>query len=1010
MSACSSFSHYTRCYLCLLAVVALFHLCLCSPNFDDVLCMEGERQALLEFKEGLIDEADRLASWLRHLDLSCNAFGWMEVPKFIGSLENIKHLNLSYSEFSGTIPPQLGNLSQLNVLSLGESGELMNMRWLSSLHQLHHLDLSGADLSKHDWLEVINTLPSLVELHLSSCQLVDMHHHVSSLNITSLSLLDLSFNNFNSSLPLWIFSITSLVSLDLTLCNFHGPIPSSFRNLTSLQVLHVSENDFMNSSLVFEELSNSNLISLDIRSCGVSSSVLDSLHNLTSLLNLYISDNQLTMTPPKSLCNFCNLKEVDFSHNHYFQSISLTYLLESFLECKTPALESLVLSSLGLSGQLPSQLGLLSSLRALYLSSNLISGQLPNSIGMLSFLRTLDLSYNLISGHIPFSIGQLSLLEVLFLQDNNLNGSLPDSIGRLSSLKELHLSYNQLEGSLPNSLSELSNLEEFYFFSNSLTGVVTETHFAKLFNLKYLYGGGNNLTLRLRHANWIPPFQLQRLNLNSWRLGPQFPLWLQSQNVSDPINKPNPIKKMIIINNNGTNPPPSKSIVDPHLLPSPTRSLPNLCHVDMSYNHIQGTLSSFPERLRSLDLRSNDFSGKLPHLSDMPPVLLDLSNNYFEGSLHHMLCPYKGDGMRVLNLGNNRLSGVIPECWENWTWLIVLNLENNNLSGGIPRTLSSLYNLKSLNMHGNKLSGRLPDSLLNLTNLKILQLGGNELVGSIPTWLGTKLSFLTLVNLRSNKFDGNVPTEICYLAYIQILDLADNNLVGNIPRCFNNFSVFSGKQNASDGSFWYRSVVVPEIVTASDSLVMKGREDTYSTILPLVLLLDLSNNNLSGPIPSELTALTKLKTLNLSRNHLTGTIPEKIGDMKSLETCDISRNKLFGELPLRRVPSGTQLQSFDESSFFGNQLCGAPLADRCIEVERPGTKDHEKDDGSHGAESADWGLVISMVLGFIFGFWVIVAPLIVSKSWRIGYFRLLSKLRYMVYDVIHKYCFNIFTK
>ncbi|GKD66717.1 leucine-rich repeat protein, partial [Tanacetum coccineum] len=570
-----------------LPVGALFSLCFCSQNIDDVLCIKGERQALIEFKLGLIDEADRLIhlraldggcqftsfevevanlkqrlkgnlsssllhlEQLRHLDLSCNAFR-TEVPKFIGSLENIKHLNLSHSEFSGTIPPQLGNLSQLNVLSLGPSFERtsdLNIRWLSSLHQLHHLDLSGVDLSKLNWLEVINTLFYLVDLHLFNCQLIDIHHHVSSLNITSLSLLDLSDNNFNSSLPLWIFSVTSLVSFDLTRCNIHGLIPSSFRNLTSLQVLHVSENDFMNSSLVLEELSNSNLISLDIRSCGVSSLVLDSLHNLTSLLNLDISKNQLTKTLSKSLCNFSNLKEIDMSDNYDSYGTDLIYLLESFLDCKTPALESLVLSSLGL------------------------SGHLPNSIGILP--------------------GQLPLLEVLFLSYNKLNGSLPDSIGRLSSLKELDLSYNQLDGSLPNSIGKLSNLEYLSFSSNSMTGIVTQTHFAKLLNLKHLYGGDNNLTLRLPHANWIPLFQLQRLNLNSWRLGPQFPLWLQSQNVSYLWN----------ISNTGiTSSMPPDSF---------WRSLPRLLYVDMSHNHIQGTLSSNPETLFSLDLSSNDFSGKI---------------------------------------------------------------------------------------------------------------------------------------------------------------------------------------------------------------------------------------------------------------------------------------------------------------------------------------------------------------------------------------------------------------
>ncbi|KAI3773482.1 hypothetical protein L1987_48012 [Smallanthus sonchifolius] len=129
---------------------------------------------------------------LRHLDLSCNG---IQVPQFIGSLQN---------------------------------------------------------LSKAvDWLLVINNLPSLVQLHLSSCNLANIHPYVPSINLTSLSLIDLSYNDFHSSVSKWIFSIISLVSLDLSGCDFHGPVPSSiysFRNLTSLKLLHVNRNAFMNSS------------------------------------------------------------------------------------------------------------------------------------------------------------------------------------------------------------------------------------------------------------------------------------------------------------------------------------------------------------------------------------------------------------------------------------------------------------------------------------------------------------------------------------------------------------------------------------------------------------------------------------------------------------------------------------------------------------------------------------------------------------------------------------------
>ncbi|XP_031503550.2 MDIS1-interacting receptor like kinase 2-like [Nymphaea colorata] len=86
--------------------------------------------------------------------------------------------------------------------------------------------------------------------------------------------------------------------------------------------------------------------------------------------------------------------------------------------------------------------------------------------------------------------------------------------------------------------------------------------------------------------------------------------------------------------------------------------------------------------------------------------------------------------------------------------------------------------------------------------------------------------------------------------------------------------------------------------------------------------LDLSSNNLSGPIPEELgnsTTLIRLKlsknTLNgkipsqlgnlaglsmlldLSRNMLTGTIPDQLGKLNHLEKLNLSHNKLIGTIP-----------------------------------------------------------------------------------------------------------------
>ncbi|KAF5808438.1 putative non-specific serine/threonine protein kinase [Helianthus annuus] len=330
----------------------------------------------------------------------------------------------------------------------------------------------------------------------------------------------------------------------------------------------------MNSSSIFQELSSSNLISLDIGGCGISSSVLDSLQNLTNLISLDLSDDQLTKRIPKSLGNFCNLREIDLSFNN-IGNISLTYFLESFFECKSPALESLSLIG------------------------NHITGIIPHSIGNLSFLRT------------------------LYLTDNQISGPIPYSIGKLSSLEALGISYNRLDGSLPDSLGQLSKLILLDFSHNLLTGVVTEAHFIKLVSLKDLEGSTNKLILRLQVANWIPPFQLEHLSMRNWVLGPQFPLWLQSQKDLSYLD----------ISNTDISSPLPESFV---------RSFSNLRYLNMSNNHIRGPLT---------------FSGNPATL-----VFIDISSNGFRGSLHPFLCSSGVTSTSFLNLENIHLSGDLPEC------------------------------------------------------------------------------------------------------------------------------------------------------------------------------------------------------------------------------------------------------------------------------------------------------------------------------------------------------------
>ncbi|KAF6161359.1 hypothetical protein GIB67_020423 [Kingdonia uniflora] len=184
---------------------------------------------------------------LKSLDLSLNDFNGTRIPEFIGSLQTLRYLNLAKASFSGKIPHQVGNLSNIQYLNLGGmlgfgmplSGD-DHLQWLSHLSQLE-LDLNAANLSNAlHWLQVINMLPSLLELHLPRCQLPPLSY----VNFTSLEILDFSSNQFNFPLPQWLFSLTSLLKLRLGSNDFQDPVPHVLQNLTTLTVLDLYSNKF----------------------------------------------------------------------------------------------------------------------------------------------------------------------------------------------------------------------------------------------------------------------------------------------------------------------------------------------------------------------------------------------------------------------------------------------------------------------------------------------------------------------------------------------------------------------------------------------------------------------------------------------------------------------------------------------------------------------------------------------------------------------------------------------
>ena len=419
------------------------------------------------------------------------------IPPELGDLTNLRNLDLEGNNLTGTIPPELGDLASLMTLALG------------------HNDLTGTIPPE------LGGLDSLTSLALGSNRLTGVIPSELG-ELANLAGLGLSNNTLSGSIPSQLGDLESLAGLYLGGNHFTGTFPSSFLQLEELYSLRVGDNDLCVPGTADFSDWLSGVEYHDAVFCNAA--------DATVLRGLYRATGGPDWTNP------WNESSVEDWHGVTVDSLGRVVRLD--------------LTGNGLTGLLPSYLGNLKQMNTLRVGYNALTGRLPLA---LTGLALSDLRYTNTDLCIPADprfqewlnstvfhegtgiecapLSDRDILKVFYaatggpgwttndnwladtpladwygvsvdgqgqvtrlqLANNGLEGTIPAELGDLTTLWDLHFGSNRLRGAIPGDLGNLANLTRLVVSENREMAGALPANLTGLARLDALLAEGTGL-------------------------------------------------------------------------------------------------------------------------------------------------------------------------------------------------------------------------------------------------------------------------------------------------------------------------------------------------------------------------------------------------------------------------------------------------------------------------------------------------------------------------------------